>query len=88
MACAIAGGCSHTTEGESRAAPAPVSWAGVWEYTAPPANSAGGSPISMQTVCNQNAGLDQNKDGTITVQEATAAVRRKFDKGVKPGFLG
>jgi hypothetical protein len=40
------------------------------------------------TVYNQNAGLDQNKDGIITVQEAAAAVRRKFDKGVKQGFLG
>jgi Transglycosylase SLT domain. len=32
------------------------------------------------TVYSQNAGLDQNKDGTITVQEAAAAVRRKFEQ--------
>jgi hypothetical protein len=48
MACVIAGGCSRTSDGEQRTPQAPVSWAGQWEYTAPPANSAGGSPISMQ----------------------------------------
>jgi hypothetical protein len=44
--------------------------------------------VKGTTVYSQNAGLDQNKDGTITVQEAAAAVRRKFDKGVQAGFLG
>jgi hypothetical protein len=48
MACAIACGCSGASDRQPRNPQAPVSWAGQWEYTAPPANSAGGSPISMQ----------------------------------------
>jgi hypothetical protein len=31
----------------------------------------------------QNAGLDSNKDGTVTKYEAAAHVRAKFDKGLK-----
>jgi hypothetical protein len=45
---ALVGGCSRVSDGEKHAAQAPVSWAGLWEYNAPPAESAGGSPISMQ----------------------------------------
>jgi len=36
----------------------------------------------------QNVGLDANRDGKITVQEAAAKVRAKFQKGVLPGYLG
>jgi hypothetical protein len=36
----------------------------------------------------QNVGLDANRDGRITVQEAAARVRAKLDKGLLPGFLG
>ncbi len=59
MACAIAGGCSRASDGEQRIPRAPVSWAGQWEYTAPPANSAGGSPISMQ----YRLAIDDGKPG-------------------------
>jgi len=37
---------------------------------------------------SQNRGLDANKDGKITVGEATSRVRAKFEKGIRPGFLG
>ena len=36
----------------------------------------------------QNRGLDSNKDGKITVAEAASRVRAKFEKGIRPGFLG
>jgi len=36
----------------------------------------------------QNVGLDANRDGKITVQEAASRVRAKFQKGVLPGYLG
>jgi len=36
----------------------------------------------------QNKGLDANRDGTITVQEAAARIRAKFQKGVQAGYLG
>lgn len=50
-----------------------------------------GSPVSaplwskgkMPTTYRQNAGLDSNKDGTITKQEAAGHVRQKLDKGIK-----
>lgn len=50
-----------------------------------------GSPVSaplwskgkMPTTYRQNAGLDSNKDGTITKQEAASHVRQKLDKGIK-----
>ena len=50
-----------------------------------------GSPVSaplwskgkMPTTYRQNAGLDSNKDGTITKQEAAGHVRHKLDKGIK-----
>lgn len=50
-----------------------------------------GSPVSaplwtkgkMPTTYRQNAGLDSNKDGTITKQEAAGHVRQKLDKGLK-----
>lgn len=36
----------------------------------------------------QNKGLDADHNGRITVSEAAAKVRNKYQKGVKPGFLG
>lgn len=36
----------------------------------------------------QNKGLDANSDGKVTVHEAAAKVRAKFQKGVRPGYLG
>jgi hypothetical protein len=48
----------------------PVS-APLWEKGAAP------------TTYRQNAGLDTNKDGTITKQEAAGHVREKLDKGIK-----
>lgn len=50
-----------------------------------------GKPVSaplwekgkMPTTYRQNAGLDSNKDGTITKQEAAGHVRAKLDKGIK-----
>jgi hypothetical protein len=36
----------------------------------------------------QNVGLDANRDGRITVQEATSRVRTKLEKGPLPGYLG
>jgi hypothetical protein len=40
------------------------------------------------TVYQQNMGLDTNRDGNITIREAAAAVRKKYDKGVRPGYIG
>jgi len=37
---------------------------------------------------SQNAGLDLNKDGAVTVGEATAVVRRKYNLGVTGAHLG
>ncbi len=53
--------------------------------------SAIDSPVSaplwskgeQPTTYRQNAGLDTNKDGTITKQEAAGHVRAKLDKGIK-----
>jgi hypothetical protein len=50
-----------------------------------------GKPVSaplwekgkMPTTYRQNAGLDSNKDGTITKLEAASHVREKLDKGIK-----
>lgn len=50
-----------------------------------------GKPVSaplwdkgaMPTTYRQNAGLDSNKDGTITKLEAASHVRAKLDKGIK-----
>lgn len=36
----------------------------------------------------QNAGLDKNKDGLITKREASAGVRRMYELGMSPAFLG
>ena len=36
----------------------------------------------------QNQGLDANRDGQITVQEAASKVRAKFQKGVQAGYSG
>ena len=36
----------------------------------------------------QNKGLDADKDGQVTAQEAASAVRRKYQKGLGVGFLG
>jgi Transglycosylase SLT domain len=36
----------------------------------------------------QNKGLDKNKDGDITVGEATGMVRAKLEKGLRPGYAG
>jgi hypothetical protein len=40
------------------------------------------------TVYSQNKGLDTNRDGKITIAEAVAAVRRKYEKGISYGYLG
>lgn len=53
--------------------------------------SAIGKPVSAPlwaksaspTTYRQNAGLDSNKDGTITKLEAASHVREKLDKGIK-----
>ena len=37
---------------------------------------------------SQNALLDANKDGKISIAEAATAVRRKYEKGIRPGHLG
>lgn len=50
-----------------------------------------GKPVSaalwergrMPTTYRQNAGLDSNKDGTITKLEAASHVREKLEKGIK-----
>lgn len=36
----------------------------------------------------QNSGLDRNKDGNITLEEISAKVRAKYEKGLKAGYLG
>jgi hypothetical protein len=36
----------------------------------------------------QNKGLDADHDGSVTVAEAAAKVRAKFEKGIQAGFLG
>lgn len=36
----------------------------------------------------QNRGLDRNKDGNITLEEVSAKVRAKYEKGLKSGYLG
>lgn len=36
----------------------------------------------------QNSGLDQDRDGKITVKEISNIVRKKFEKGLQPGYLG
>jgi hypothetical protein len=36
----------------------------------------------------QNRGLDRNKDGSITLEEISAKVRAKYEKGLKPGYIG
>lgn len=36
----------------------------------------------------QNAGLDVDKDGTVTKAEAAHHVRLRLDKGLRPGFVG
>ncbi len=36
----------------------------------------------------QNKGLDTNRDGTVTVEEAASKVRAKLEKGLKAGNLG
>jgi Transglycosylase SLT domain len=35
----------------------------------------------------QNAGLDFDKDGVVTKAEAADKVRKKLEKGMKPGFV-
>lgn len=40
------------------------------------------------TTYRQNAGLDLNKNGSITKGEAAAKVREKLVKGLKPGYIG
>lgn len=36
----------------------------------------------------QNKGLDRNKDGTVTKEEAAHHVRLRLEKGLKDGFVG
>ncbi|HEX7026323.1 MAG TPA: peptidoglycan-binding protein [Gammaproteobacteria bacterium] len=36
----------------------------------------------------QNKGLDENRDGNITLAEISGKVRAKYEKGLKPGFRG
>jgi hypothetical protein len=36
----------------------------------------------------QNKGFDSNKDGKITLQEISAKVRQKYDRGLSQGYLG
>jgi hypothetical protein len=36
----------------------------------------------------QNRGLDRNKDGSITLEEISAKVRAKYEKGLKPEYMG
>ncbi len=36
----------------------------------------------------QNKGLDSNRDGRVTVQEAASRVRAKLEKGLRTGFIG
>lgn len=40
------------------------------------------------TTYRQNAGLDLNKDGTITRKECLAKIEGKLAKGLKPGYIG
>lgn len=40
------------------------------------------------TAYRQNAGLDTNRDGKITITEAVLLVRAEFEKGLRPGFIG
>lgn len=40
------------------------------------------------TAYRQNSGLDRDTDGNVTVFEAAAAVRAKYHKGLKSGFIG
>lgn len=44
--------------------------------------------IENSKAYNQNKGLDGNKDGKITINEAAMAVRKKYEKGIGPGYLG
>ncbi len=37
---------------------------------------------------HQNRGLDADRDGNVTKYEAAAAVRAKYHKGLRPGYLG
>ncbi len=39
-------------------------------------------------VYDQNKGLDKNGDGKITLLEIAATVREKYEKGLKPGYIG
>lgn len=36
----------------------------------------------------QNKGFDSNKDGKITLEEISAKVRQKYDRGLSQGYLG
>lgn len=36
----------------------------------------------------QNIGLDKNKDGKIVLKEVAETVRKMFEKGIKPGYMG
>lgn len=36
----------------------------------------------------QNIGLDKNKDGKIVLKEVADTVRKMFEKGIKPGYMG
>lgn len=36
----------------------------------------------------QNIGLDRNRDGVVTPAEVAVIVRQKYNKGLKPGYLG
>lgn len=40
------------------------------------------------TAYRQNKGLDADGDGTVNKYEAAAAVRAKYRKGLKPGYIG
>ena len=37
---------------------------------------------------SQNAGLDTNKDDKVTVEEAAAKIRKRYDEGLKEGNIG
>lgn len=39
-------------------------------------------------VYDQNKGLDKNGDGKITLLEIASTVRQKYEKGLKPGYIG
>lgn len=40
------------------------------------------------TAYRQNKGLDSDRDGAVSKYEAAAAVRAKYQKGMRPGYIG